>query len=517
MKKYIFLISLLGNIVLPANSQFNIKPEDMLRISQQYPWGTARAMGMGGAFGALGGDMTSLSLNPAGIGIYRSSEFTFSPSVNFNTTNSTLPASASTTNIPYSGSDFAQRLHISNIGYVYNMNTNKEEGWVSASFGIAYNRLNDFDRNIIMKTPSANSSLLDEFVYYANDAGNGPLSPDGMYPFYEKLAYQTFAIDNVLYSDNWWHSDYSADHQYGESQIRRREIRGGLGEYAFSFGANYSNKFYLGMTIGVQSLNYTDKTIHTEEDLNNTIPNLKSFDFTEHFNITGSGYNFKFGILYKPIDLLRLGVAVHSPTYYNLESEFYTSMNSYFDLPLADGQSSSGGNSEITRTQNNNLLTPWRFIGSASLQLQQVGLISVDYERLNYSNMRLSGDMGSNNPNDELSSTLKSVNNLRIGAEGKIGALAIRGGIGFYGTPYKTSPLNKINYTTYSAGLGYRGKSFFLDLAYVLFKYSSDKYLLYSYKEVVGTTTPQDWANNPVIANSDYKLNQFVATLGFKF
>lgn len=516
MKRYLIILVGLGCMVVGAKAQSNIRTEDMLRISQQYPWGTARAMGMGGAFGALGGDMTSLSLNPAGLGIYRSSEFTFSPSLNYNNTISTMPAYASTTNKPYSSTDFTQRLRISNIGYVYSMNTDKEEGWVGASFGIAYNRLSDFDRNVTMRTPSASSSLLDEFTYFANNAGQGPLSTGDMYSFYEKLGYETYAIDNNLYADKWWNSDFSYDHTYGQSQVRKREIRGGVGEYALSFGANYSNRFYLGMTIGIQDLYYKETTTHTESDVNNNIPNLSSFDFSEHFKITGTGYNFKFGMQYKPIDMLRLGVAVHSPTFYNMNSEFYTSMNAYYDSNIANGQSYSGGDSDATRTNNNTLSTPWKFIGSAALQFQQFGILSVDYERLNYSKMKLQGDVDPySDPNDALSATYTSVNNLRIGAEVKLGPVALRAGAGFYQTPYKDVDLKKIDYRTYTAGIGYRGKSVFFDLAYVRLNYS-DHYQLYSVVERGGSTN-QYWDKTPTVANLKYEVNQFVATLGFRF
>jgi long-subunit fatty acid transport protein len=518
MKRYSFLILLL--LACFSNSQAqNIKPEDMLRFSQTYPWGTARDMGMGGAFGALGADMSSLSLNPAGVGVYRSSEFTFTPSLNYNNSISRLPAYASLTNIAYKNDDFSTKFNIGNIGYVYTYNTNKDEGWVSVSFGVAYNKLNDFNRNILIKTPSASSSLLDEFVYYANDQGRGPLPADQLYPYYEGLAYNTYALDNVLYADKWWQSDYSFDHTYGETQMRAREIRGGIDEYAFSLGTNYSNKFYLGMTLGIQTLNYSDLSTHTEIDVNNTVYNLKSFDFAEHFNVKGTGYNFKFGAIYKPIDFVRLGLAVHSPTFYSLQSDFYTSMQSNFDGAIANGSNVSVGES-ATRSNDNTLRTPWKIIGSVAFQFQDYGILSVDYERLDYSKMKLRGDIDpSNDPNDLLSSSYRGVNNLRIGGEGKLGPFALRAGIGLYSTPYKSADLSNINYTSYSTGLGYREKNFFVDFAYVYLK-TSDKYQLYGIVEGNGPSAaePQVWsADYPVIAKTNYDLNRFVITVGFKF
>lgn len=516
MKKYIVggvLVLLISFINIQAQ---NIRQEDMLRSSQYYPWGTARTIGMGSAFGALGGDMTSLSLNPAGIGMYRSSEFTFTPSVSYNNSVSTLPDSVSTTNRAYTNDDFAMRLNIQNIGYVYTYNTHKDEGWVSVSYGIAYNRLNDFNRNVLIKTPHANSSLLDEFVYYANDQGNGPIAAESLYSYYEGLAYQTYALDNVLYADGWWHSDYSYDHQYGESQIRKREIRGGIGEYAFSIGANYSHKLYLGLTLGIQSLKYKETTTHTETDVDGTVYNLESFDFSTYFDMHGVGYNFKLGLVYRPIDFLRLGFAVHSPTFYDIESEFYTTMYSSFDGLIVDGEYPDDYKETVSRINDNTLFTPWKFVGSAALQIEQYGLLSVDYEWLDYSNMKLRGDIDSyNDPNDYLDDSYKGVHNIRIGGEGKIGPFALRAGIGLYSTPYKSGDLDFIDYTSYSAGMGYRNSNFFLDFAYVFLKYS-ERYTLYDYIER-GGTTDQTWAYNPTMADTDSKFNKFIVTMGFKF
>ena len=501
----------------------NIVSSDMLRFSQNYSWGTARAMGMGGAFGALGGDMTSLSINPAGIGVYRSSEFVFTPMVSYNTANSNFEGNT------LKSEDFSNKFNLSNIGYIYNYNSNKDQGWVSASFGITYNRLNDFNRNVVMKNPSATSSLLDEFVYYANGAPTqtpyydhiNKVAPGNLYEYYENLAWLTYAIDTVMYYDGRYHSDYSFDNTYGQYMERRRSIKGGIGEYAFSFGANYSNKLYLGMTIGVDHVNYNEVTNHNETDQNGTIPNLSSFDFNEHLNIYGTGYNFKFGAIYKPVDMVRLGVAIHSPTFYTLSSEFYTSMDSYFDSGVADGNTRASAES-FTRSSTNALNTPWKAIFSGAITFQQAGLISVDYERLNYKNMRLSGD-NADQPNNDVSTQYKAVNNLRIGAEGKLDDIAFRVGYGLYSTPYTSNELDYINYTSYSAGVGYRGKSFFIDFAYVMLKYP-DLYTLYQYRESLvnlGDAQNPDyvnnWTNDPVRAKTDYTLNKFVCTLGFRF
>lgn len=501
MKRLYFII-ICSFIAKTVTFGQNIQASDMLKFSQTYPWGTARAMGLNGAFGALGADQSSMSINPAGIGLFRTSDLSFSLSMNNNTSDATWGIKSS---------DFTNKLTIGNIGYVYSNNTNKEEGWVSMSFGLAYNRLNDFNHKAIMKNPIGTSSLLDEFGYYANNSGSG-----GLYKYYEGLAFDTYTLDNQLFSDGRYHSDFTTDfNQYGQYQERTRETKGGLGEYALSMAGNYSNKFYIGATFGIQSLNYEEIYNHTEDTQNITsrvFPYLNSFTFGQHLKVTGTGYNFKIGAIYKPVDFLRLGLAFHTPTFFNLNSDFYTSMDTYLKP-----NSNFYGTTDPPRTEKNTMQTPWKTIASVALVLPKYGLLSIDYERLNYSKLRLSGD-DIQFQNDDVKE-YSSVNNLKIGAEIKlVGDLVARGGLGFYGSPYKSSDMSSIKSTSYSGGIGYRAQRFYIDLSYVMVTYP-EKYLLYTYSEVYNSTTnmPAYSTANPQIVSIDHQLNRIVATIGFKF
>lgn len=510
--KRLYIIIILSIIAKTITLAQNINASDMLRFSQNYSWGTARAMGLNGAFGALGADQSSMSINPAGIGLFRTSDLAFTLSMNNNTAEATWGNKSS---------DFSNRLNIGNIGYVYTSNSNKEEGWISLSLGLAYNRLNDFNQNITMKNPTGKSSLLDEFVYYANNSGQGPMPvadlQTGSSKYYEGLAFEYYALDNELFTGGWYNSDFTADYnRYGQYQHRKRVIKGGIGEYALSVAGNYSNKFYIGATLGIQKLSYEDVYDHTEDTGNITnFPNLNSFIFSEHRNAYGTGYNFKIGGIYKPIDFLRLGLAFHTPTFYNINSEFYTSIDTYLK-PNGTDPTYFGGSTDV-RIQNNTLQTPWKTIGSVAFVFPKYGLLSIDYERLNYQNLRLSGD-DIEYQNDDVKD-FTTVNNLKIGAEIKlIGDLSIRGGLGLYGTPYKNSDLKTLKSTSYSAGIGYRAQRFYFDLAYVIVKYP-ENYLLYEWNEVDTPVTniPTYNNNNPSIAKIDYQLNRFVATIGFRF
>jgi hypothetical protein len=266
---------------------------DAINLSQYFTGGTARGLSLSGAYGALGGDLTSLSINPAGIGVYRSSEFVFTPSLTIANTESNYLNNRYT--------DTKTKFGMVNMGLVYTSNTNRDIGWVSASFGFAYNKLIDFNKNITMTGKNNQSSFLDEFILNENN--------DNASEYYEYLAYNTHATffsnaDNLYVNDFYYNG-------YGEDQRRMINLKGSVGEYAFSFGANYSNKLFLGGTLGVQSVFYSEVKITDESN----IPGgqLNSFTFKDDFSYNGVGYNFKFGAIYKPIDFLRLGFAFHSP------------------------------------------------------------------------------------------------------------------------------------------------------------------------------------------------------------
>jgi hypothetical protein len=316
MKKLIVSILIIPLVSMSLMAQNDV---DAMRFSQNFYGGTGRSLSMGGAFGALGGDFSSLSINPAGIGVYRGSEFTITPSINFD------KATASYLGTDYN--DVKYKFGLENLGFVSTYNTNRSEGWVSASFAIGYNRLNDFNQNISIVGHNAKSSLLDDFAANSNGTTGTAASP-----YYEDLAYNTdllYVVDTTA-NPLVYTNDMQAQNTYGQDQEEQITTRGGIGEYTFSFGANYSNRLYLGLTVGIQSLRYDEVKHHTETEVT-PIDYFHSFTFDQYFNTTGTGYNLKLGVIYKPVEMLRLGFAFHLPTFYKLESEFHTNMDAYFD------------------------------------------------------------------------------------------------------------------------------------------------------------------------------------------
>ncbi|WP_159517356.1 OmpP1/FadL family transporter [Sunxiuqinia indica] len=481
MKKtrYIFIAMLLMSTMAMGQNLV-----DGLRYSDNRIQGTARSAAMGNAFGALGGDFTSASINPAGLGVYRSNEFVI--------TSQFGKTAVDATYLGQSASDSKYNFSVPNIGYVASIGNENSLGGslVGLTFGVGYNRLNNFNMKRMVEADNANSTLLDNFVANAND--------NNWSNFYEELAWQTFLINE----DELGYHNVIDDEGYGQSQRKSFTQKGALDEFILSLAANFNHKFYLGATVGIHNVDFTETTsLHEYGTNNNDVFN--EYTFNTYLNTTGTGFNVKLGALYKPIDALRLGVAIHTPTFYRLHDSFDNSM--YSSLNFEEGQYSA---LSPLGDYDYDLETPMKAVFSAAYIIGKSGILSVDYEYVDYSTIKLS-DGGNSydffDENQEIQNVYKSVGNLRIGAEYRLsGEFSLRGGY-----EYRPSPINSSyqpgfsdpKYSSFSGGLGYRQGNFFLDAAY---KHALDD----NYAEVY---TGSD------LANYEITKDQFILTLGFKF
>jgi hypothetical protein len=461
---------------------------DALRFSQTSISGTARFTSMGGAFGALGGDFSSLADNPAGIGIYRKSEFTFSPSLYFaNTTSDFLGNSLSENRFNF---------NIPNIGFVYTKTMNDDkEGWKSWNFGIGMNRMNNFQTQSYFEGFNPNNSLLDDFLEKANahlDSGN-------LDPFYEQLA-----VDAQLIYDttNDGINNYRKDPQQGILQRRSSITQGGISETDISFGGNYNNLVYLGATVGISSLRYIDESIYEEVDINGTTPYLNQYSFEQDVYTHGIGINFKVGLIVRPADWIRIGGAFHTPTSYSMHDDYNSIIRSDLTFGQFTALSPAG-------TFDYDLTTPYRAIGSLGFILGKTGLIGMDYEYVDYSGARFSGPGASFSPvNDAVRTKYTSASNVRIGAEWRYDNLSFRAGYAMYGTPFNAGqnvPGADQSKTSITGGIGLRDKNYFLDLGYA---YSQSTEYLQQYSLL---TQDVPGSKNKV------ETNNFVLTFGVKF
>ncbi len=484
MKKISTLLIAIA-IIIPVTAQYT---GQALRFSQTYPSMTARSMSMGGAFISLGGDLSSAYLNPAGLGVYRKSELTFSPGFVYSASSS-----------DYYGQtmdDSKFRITIGNFGYVSSYNSKKETGLVGVSFGISYNRLNDFNNNIVIKGDNPNNSLADFFM----DNANG-IHPDNLDPFRERLAFDTYIIDTTPGSAY----NYETPVFLPVEQRKTIETQGRSGEWSFALGMNFSNVFYFGMSMGIQPLHYEEKLMHNEFDITN-YNDFNNFRYTETLDLTGSGFNFKLGFIARPVNFLRIGGALHIPTYYYIKETYDANMKSYFDN--GDGYNAQptdiNGNLLDVGAYKYYLVTPLRAMGGISLQIGKVALLAADAEYVSYSSMRYrnyDAEYDITTYNDIIRDTYRSVLNLKGGGELRFGQLSVRAGAGYYPSPYKKGELNeKAGSFEFTTGVGYRDQNFFIDMGFSALLHK-EKYNLY-YNNI-----------------ADLNLNRYnlITTVGFRF
>jgi hypothetical protein len=461
MKKLVVLL-----IIIAATTTAIAQNEvDALRFSRYQFGGTARSMGMGGAYGAVGADFSSLSTNPAGMALYKRSEVTFTPSF-------LTSKVASTFNGTYSD-DSKNNFNIGSIGAVLvmdNQDSRSNSDWKNFQFGFGYNRLANYNSNYFITGTNPKTSLLGQYVNWANGVAPANLGVDGS--FDTQLAYN----DSLIYVKNSNGNIYSADILDqatfpGVYQTKSVSTTGYLGETVFAGSANYQDRIYFGASLGIVALKYEESATYTESDPNNTIPIFNSLTKFDHQIIKGTGLNLKLGVIVRATDWLRLGAAVHTPTLYSkLNIDYNSNMSSSFDNGFKANASSPLGQYTFDMT------TPLKVIGSASFIIGKYGLISADYEMVDYTKAHLNPTSDFTAANQRIQDKYRSTSNLRIGGEYRFGQLSFRGGYGFFGSPY-SSGVNDGKANLVSLGIGYRTQDYFVDCAFTNYSMTEDYYL----------------------------------------
>lgn len=499
MKRYFTLFVIILSMSLFAGAQ---DLADALRFSGFTVQGTARSGGMGNAFGALGGDFTSVSINPAGLGLYRSGELAFTPKFGNFQTESEYFGSI--------GSDSKYNFSVNNLSYVTTIQTKNrsEAGIISVNLGIGFNRLKDFNNNTIAGADNVTGSFMD---YIADNANANDWSD-----FYEQLAWDT---DLLLYDENnfeYWHDMQEAG--YKQSQRKSISRQGSVDEFSLAVGLNFNHKLYMGASVGILDVYYKETSELEEWDKNGNIPFFNEMKFNEYLRTSGNGYNVKLGVIFKPVNSVRLGASIHTPTFYNLFDSFETSMSS--SVTYDDGGTESYKALSPLSEYDYDLETPLRATLSGAFVIAKKGLISVDYEYVDYGSAKLRrGGDGYNfvDENNEISQAYKSTGNLRLGGEYKVSnTLSLRAGMEMYPSAFNSQafgvaqPNADSDLMIYSAGLGYRTGNFFFDVAY---RYSVlDEYDLLYPEPVYSNSYPV-----PNMAAYNIVKNNVLFTLGFRF
>lgn len=458
----IFILGLL----FPITALFAQNEMDALRYSMTDLGGTARFSAMGGAFGALGGDFSALSINPAGLGVYRSSEINFTPAFSYNETGSTYFGQTET--------DTKYSFQLSHAGMVLALPVGNQQnpgGWRFVNIGLGINQLNNFNNRWIAEGFNNTNSLMTDFVERAREAG----SVERLSDYDTGLAWDTYLID--LDGDGRFFVDMES------GQVLQRQetnLSGSIREFVASVAANYNDKVYLGMSMGVPVLSYREENIYKESDVQNTNAFFNELTYRNSFETQGSGVRFKLGAIVRAGSFLRLGASFHSPTFYQLKDKYRASMLSDLNLdpdeyPDYDDESRFAQSPE--GLFNYELQTPLKAVGSLGFLLGNAGLISLDYEYIDYTSARLRSDEYSfSEENRRIGQKLNSQHGIRLGAEVRLDPLVLRGGYAHYTNPYAAG-INDATRTVLSAGLGFRESDYFIDFAYTYSLHNEDYYL----------------------------------------
>jgi hypothetical protein len=469
MKK---LLSVILLFVLVVNS-YAQNETDAFRYSNINFFGTSRFNAMGGAFTALGGDFSSISLNPGAMGVYRSSEIVFTPAFDFNYTNSSVKG--------ISSNDSKLNVNISNISYLGNFNASSHD-IISWSFAFGYNRLANFNNEYSVNITSESPSLLQSYINDLN-VGNGTYEGDipDLYPFDINLAYQNYLI-NPLATDTLHYSHEMAN-ATSIDKYKNVSTRGGIGETFFGYGANLNDVLFFGATVGFPKIRYIEKSVYQESN-NDTSVTVKSFTKNDYLKTTGNGINFKLGIIYRATDWFRFGLALHSSTYYSMHDTWDSNMSAEFKDNRSYSYSSPIG------LYDYNLRTPYRVEAGVGFIIAQNGALSIDYEYVDYTVAKF--NPSSNSPdgysfveeNKNIDLLYKPVHNIRAGFEWKLTEeLRIQLGYRWYDNPYVFA--KNPNQQILSGGFGYKTDEFYVNLGYFYQNQQQQTLLHYGSQEVI--------------------------------
>lgn len=477
---------------------------DALRFSRTDYGSSSRFKGLGGAQISLGGDISSIGGNPAGLGMFTRSEFSITPEFNSIQSNASFlgQQSKSTKN----------QLNLNQAGVVwYNpvvkpKGSDLNKGVLSFVWGIGYNRNNDFYQNTTYQGRNTSSSIADAWAERAN--GFSPADNQG---FIEGDAYNGYLLNHL--GGNNYAPTTSLTNNQAQSEIRQ----GSTSEFNFAGGMNISNKLYLGASIGFVDVRYTNDKLYTESGTVATaiIPAPGDTDIPpavgEGYNLayrtfqstSGSGINARLGAIYKPIDIVRIGATFQLPTWMHVEEDYAEILETSYS-----GGAFYNGNT-INSNFNYNLRTPYKGSLGASVIIAQNALLTADVDYVNYASTHFSVSDGYSaeiaDNNAFIKENYGSAFNYRVGGEYRIQGFSLRAGYGVNGSPYKNDFGTDFKIKTYSGGIGYRFASWYVDAAYQRAESTSE----FSPYELNDFSEP--------IATSKIARNNVFLTLGVKF
>ncbi|GMQ32265.1 OmpP1/FadL family transporter [Algoriphagus taiwanensis] len=498
----IFMLLILSASIANAQSGYF---EDAFRFSRVVPSGSARIMGVGGTQWSLGGDVSNIAGNPAGLGFFRTSEISLSlgysdwgvqtqyldQSREYNTSNFSLP------NISYVGAKPKGLM--------------ESKAFKGGAWAMSFQRIANFNTEFgYFSDVPGQSSIID---FYLQDSFGIPESQIENFGL-TGLAYQTYQINPIAFDEEGnpipnpnVYDSFVLGLPFQDENIRRE---GSANQMTFGYGANFNHKLFLGGSLGIRTLNFSSFKVYNEEFVDEP---LATSSLQENLFINGAGVNVNLGVIYKPMDNLNLGFVFQTPTWYGLNEEYeaavFTDYNNYYYEPedITLGQQDAFSDLVIS---NYGLNTPLKIGGGATFFFGKKGFISADVDWVDYSTARInSRDFDEGPDNEVIRDIYSSTVNYRVGGEIWLDMFRIRGGYSYLGDPYSNSPGFDQSTQIISGGVGIRTGSFTLDLT--IFNQQYDQ--LYRSYQVLD----EDGFNFGPLTEIKNSITSGILTVGFNF
>jgi len=495
MKK-IILTALLGLLITAGYAQSDI---DALRYSNTPTLGTtARSLGLGGAIGTLGADVSAVTVNPAGLAQFKSNQFSFSLGTSNMRNEATFGGSSNKTSNLFRG-------NLSNASLLF---TNRKmqkgnpakTGWVNTNFMLSYNRTGNFDRNVSYETNSPINSMTDYVAAYSRGVNASDLDANdeqlnqGFY-YFENMFWYTFLIDSV--SNGNYASNYDKVNGI-ESQRGNIARRGGTGEFNLAYAANYEHKLYFGGSVNVHTVNFEETNRFTEVNDAQMIGGWDNYDFTRNLETTGYGFSGRLGVVFRPNNNIRIGGTLQTPTRLILTDNYSD------ELYVTRSDGTVDDLTTIDKEFSYDVVTPARYSLQGAYIFGKKGLVTAEIENIDYSTMNLSTDNDDfEETNFSIADKYKSATNIKVGAEYVANSFRLRGGFATIGNPLVTG--GNESRKILSGGFGIQENSWSFDFA-VSRDLQTDQYLPY---QISGATSPA--------VNSNFRNSRLMLTLSNKF
>ena len=516
---------------------------DALLFSERNYEGTARSVAMGNAFTALGGDLGSIGINPAGSAVAKYSQISITPSLTIasNTTNGVSPYTDGS--LPYFEKQFkntATHFAIPNLGMTFNWETGRSSGLKNVSFGFIMNRVNSWNEDLYAAGPNHTTSFMGAMAVEATEAGllGSNLNMNNAYdydPWKYVVGYQSGMISTFGgYDDQFVGASEVIFGNMGNTEISLggpldqsygRRVRGSKNDYLINLGFNISDFIYLGANLGITSMYYSYDEYFKEKAIdpsdfeialdNGQTMYFDSMKYKYSYSTSTSGVYGKFGFIITPGFGLRIGAAIQTPAASTINENWqYKGETTYTDNGFNAAAESPEGEDHYKFRE------PWRANFGLAYTLGKLAVFSVDYELCNYSTMKFKRNGFDDGReyfielNDEIKGTFGTSSMLRAGIEIKpLDVLAVRAGYGVTTAPETLIEVPAAQ--NVSLGVGYVSKkSFFADIA-CRYSFATDEYIMpysdYMY-DAAGNIT--DFAPEILNRKDHWKV---LLTLGWRF